>query len=409
MLAVLVVTAWLSAVMAGAGGGRLGYHTRNEGGATAAPWADWGTRAVDLPSSLPAFVPLPIGTPLAARVAAAQSGFAATLPWLLCLGLAGFAVVRWIDRRPSVLSAGERRIAVIALAGGAAVMLASTIVWTLQTTPFNAVPAQIAALRMLAGSRTVAFDLTGHRRVPRAAAWGMTLEVPIPLRAGRGGPRPLNRPLAVFPAVPAGSYLLQVHRRSGQDGWVMAGVGNDQFAIVTQPVAAFDQGIAIDLPVDVRAISVRTDEGARDQLESITLRPVALPRSQLSRDVARRAVRYATTVAYFLDERAFPEPSGFWVGGGRDTTIAAHSDSARGSVAFLLRNGAADNRVLLESGAWRGDVALKAGEERRIEIPLDPATHTALVRIRSESGFRPMDVDGRSKDSRFLGVFVRLE
>jgi hypothetical protein len=64
--------------------------------------------------------------------------------------------------------------------------------------------------------------------------------------------------------------------------------------------------------------------------------------------------------------------------------------------------------VLLESGAWRGDVALKGGEERRIEVPLDPSG-TALLRIKSEAGFHPSDVDGRSKDTRFLGVFLRPE
>jgi hypothetical protein len=42
-------------------------------------------------------------------------------------------------------------------------------------------------------------------------------------------------------------------------------------------------------------------------------------------------------------------------------------------------------------------------------VPLDPASASALLRIRSESGFRPADVDGRSKDTRYLGVFVRLE
>jgi len=188
----------------------------------------------------------------------------------------------------------------------------------------------------------------------------------------------------------------------------MAGVGNDQFAIATQPIAAFDAGVRLDLPVDVRAISVRSDEGARDQLDAITLRPLAMASAPRSSASARHAVRSGATVIYFLDDRAFPEPSGFWVGGARDTTVAAHADQPVPALAFVLRNGAADNRVLLESGAWRGDVALKAGEERRIEVPLDPSG-TALLRIRSESGFRPSDVDGRSRDTRFLGVFVRLE
>ena len=85
MLSALLVSAWLSAVMAGGGDGRLGYHTRNEGGMTAAPYLEWANHVVDLPAAFPAFVPLPVGTPLQARQAAAQSGFIATLPWVLCL------------------------------------------------------------------------------------------------------------------------------------------------------------------------------------------------------------------------------------------------------------------------------------------------------------------------------------
>jgi hypothetical protein len=405
MLAALVVSIWLSAVMAGAGGGRLGYHTRNEGGMTAAPWMDWATHVVDLPAAVPAFVPLPIGTGLQARVNAAQAGFGATLPWVLCLGGAALAAAWWIDRRRL---AGERAIAALTAALAAAVMLAGTIVWKMQAATSTAVAAQMDALRMLAASRTVAFDLTGHRRVPNAIAWSMSLEVPVSIRAGRGGPRPLNRPLAVFPGVPAGSYVLQVKRRGGQDGWVMAGVGNDQFAIVTQPIAAFDGGVRLDLPVDVRAINVRSDEGARDQLEAISLRPVSMAALRLTPDVARRAVRYGSSVVYFLDDRAFPEPSGFWVGGARDTTLAIHADRPARAAALVVRNGAADNHVLFESGAWRGDIALKPGEERTLAVPLDKSG-SALLRIRSEAGFRPSEIDGRNKDTRVLGVFVRLE
>jgi len=408
MAATLVISIWLSALMAGAGGGRLGYHTRNEGGTTAAPWMDWATHAVDLASAAPAFVPLPIGTPLQARINAAQTGFAATLPWLLCLGGAAYAAATWIDRRRL---AAARAVAVTTATVAAAVMAASTIVWRMGPSTFTGVAAQLDALRLLSSTRAAAFDLTSRRRVSRAAAWSLSLEVPLPIRAGRGGPRPLNRALALFPGVPAGSYLLQVKRRGGphnNDGWIMAGVGNDQFAIVTQPIAAFDGGVRIDLPVDVRAINVRADEDARDQLEAIGLRPIEMARTRLSADVARRAVRYGSSVFYFLDDRSFPEPSGFWVGGARDTSLVMRADRPAPALAILLRNGAADNHVLLESGAWRGDIALRPGEERRMEVPLD-AARAAPLRIRAESGFRPSDVDGRSKDTRFLGVFVLVE
>jgi hypothetical protein len=418
MMASLVVSVWLSAVMAGGGGGRLGYHARNDNGLTAAPWMDWATHVVDLPSAAPAFVPPaaalvaadrrlpPDPNGLAARVRATQSGFTATLPWLLSAGAAVFAVVWLLDRgRPR---AAPYAIPIAAITFAMAAMTASTVVWRMQDTPADPVPSQIDALRLLASPRAAAFDVTGRHRISRDAARGMTLEVRVPPRGGRGGPRPLNRPLAVFPSVPAGSYLLQVTRRGGADGWVMAGIGNDQFAIVTQPIGAFDAGVRVDLPVDVRAINVRADEGARDQLEAIDLRPLQMAGAPHGATMARRAVRYGSTVVYFLDDRSFPEPSGFWVGGARDTTVAAHSDQREAAIAFVIRNGAADNRVLLEAGAWRGDVALKAGEERRVDVPLD-VSGTVILRVHSEGGFRPSEADGRSRDTRLLGVFVRLE
>jgi hypothetical protein len=367
---------------------------------------EWATRVVDLTAAAPAFVPLGFGPPLAARIAAAQSGFAVTLPWVACFGAAAMGVAWWIDRRRPL---GEYAAVAVTFAFAFAGMIAIAIGWRMQAAPSSTVAAQLDALRMLASSRVAAFDLTNHARLSSAAAWGMDLEIQLPPRAGRGGPRPLNRPLAVFPSVPAGSYVLQVRRRGGQPGWVMAGVGNDQFAIVTQPIGVYDEGVAIDLPVDVRAISIRSDEGARDQLQAVVLRPKTMSGGRLSRDVARRAVRYANVVAYFLDDRAFPDPSGFWVGGGRDTTLALHADERRASVTLTLRNGAAANRALLQSGSWRGDVGFGPGEERRIEVPLDGNSSSALLRIRSESGFRPADVDGRSKDTRYLGVFVKIE
>ena len=62
-----------SAVMAGGGDGRLGYHTRNEGGMTAAPWLEWANRVVDLPTAAPAFVPQPVQPDPGGRVSRCAS------------------------------------------------------------------------------------------------------------------------------------------------------------------------------------------------------------------------------------------------------------------------------------------------------------------------------------------------
>ena len=185
----------------------------------------------------------------------------------------------------------------------------------------------------------------------------------------------------------------------------MVGVGNDQFAIATEPIAAYDAGVRIDLPVDVRALLVRADEGGRSQLESVELRPMAPPASRLAPDMARRAVRYDATLAFFFDDRAFPEPSGFWVAGGRETRVAFRADAAT-LQPLLLRNGGAANTVTLESGKWREVISLAPGEERRVEVP--GPSGAALVRIRSAGGFRPSETIPGSRDTRYLGVFVRV-
>ena len=402
MLAMLVVSAWLSIVMAGAGGGRLGYHTRNEAGLTAAPWLEWANHAVDLPAAFPAFVPQPVQPDpagLVSRANAARAGFAATAIWIVCLGAAA-AFTLWRTRAwhpwPTIA-------ATVTIAFAAGVTAALAINWTMHgSPPITATSAQMDVLRRLADGHVAAVSLSPLRRLSAEDAWGMRMEIPV--RRGRAGRA--NAPLVAFPAVPAGSYVMSVRRRGGE-GWLMVGVGNDQFAIVTQPIATFESGVRLDLPINVRALLVRADEGARAQLESVELRPVSRGVARLSRDTARRAVRYNSTVTYFLDDRALPEPSGFWVAGARETRVVVRPD-APGPVAVILHSGAADNAITLESGRWREEIALKPGEERRIDLPIDASAGAALVRIRSSAGFRPSEVNAGSRDTRFLGVFVRM-
>jgi len=188
----------------------------------------------------------------------------------------------------------------------------------------------------------------------------------------------------------------------------MAGVGNDQFAIVTQPLARFDAGVRIDLPVTVSVLSVRAEEAGRDQLDAIVLRPIALAPKSSSRAVARRAVRYGESNTFFIDDRSYPEPAGFWVAGRAYTEVVIAPDHANGVVTLIVQNGAAANVLTLESPDWRTTLPLAAGEERRAEIPLAAPGTSLRLRIRSASGFRPADLDHASRDTRTLGAFVRV-
>ena len=188
----------------------------------------------------------------------------------------------------------------------------------------------------------------------------------------------------------------------------MAGVGNDQFSIVTQPIATFDAGVRIDLPVAVRALSVRAEEAGREQLEAIVLRPLTLASGATAHEIASRAVRYGDLNAFFLDERSYPEPAGFWVAGKSRTEVVIAADQPRASIALTIRNGGAANSVALESGSFRAELRLGPGEERHVEIPLAAPQTSLRVQIRSSSGFRPADVDGSNHDTRLLGAFVRI-
>jgi hypothetical protein len=188
----------------------------------------------------------------------------------------------------------------------------------------------------------------------------------------------------------------------------MAGVGNDQFSIARAPIANADHGVKVQLPVETSALSVRAEEAGRDQLDAIVLRPVALAVPSDSAGVASRAVRYGESNAFFMDDNSYPEPSGFWVAGGRATSVVIAPDQPGPVMPLWLRNGATGNVVTVETGGWHDSVRLSPGEQQRVDVPFTTGPGSGRVRIRSTATFRPSSVDPNSHDTRLLGVFVQL-
>jgi hypothetical protein len=111
---------------------------------------------------------------------------------------------------------------------------------------------------------------------------------------------------------------------------------------------------------------------------------------------------------YFLDDRSFPEPEAFWIGGSRRSSVVVQPDNPAAPVALLVRNAPVENGVVMESGNWREDLHLAAGEERRVTLPIDQGRGAALVTVTTTSGFRPSVVDPKSRDNRFLGIWIRV-
>jgi hypothetical protein len=53
-------------------------------------------------------------------------------------------------------------------------------------------------------------------------------------------------------------------------------------------------------------------------------------------------------------------------------------------------------------------VRLAPGEEQVIEVPVDAASAAVALRVNPERGFRPADVDPRSRDARYLGAWLEV-
>lgn len=389
----LVLTAFLSLVLVTVDGGRLAYNTRD----ATALWLDWASPIAALGAALPAWY------------RGDEWIFARDVAIWSALLAAGYLVARLIAARPALR--GRSRYAtvlagVFALAG----MLASTITWDLHGVRGTvAAPAQLALLRRLAVEpRVVAFQVDPPRRLDRGAvAASVFIDVDAPggsrARAGRG-----DQPLVTLPRLPAGRYRVRPRTRA-DGGWMMLGIAPDQFSIWSGPIPS-GGAVELDVPVDVRALVVRADEEGRRAIASVAIEPVALVSgaARLTDRVARRAVKYAAATVFFLDEGCFPEPDAFWVGGARATSFVLQPERAGASVPVQLRNAPVENTLTLSSGQWRETITLAAGEERRLDVPVAPGQPAALVTASSTSGFRPSEHDPKSRDERFLGVWVKL-
>jgi hypothetical protein len=282
-------------------------------------------------------------------------------------------------------------------------MAALTAVWTLHgASGIAAAPAQLEFLRRVAKEPRALFLSMQPPAVLDASQVPSTLRIEAPVGVGRS-----DQPLVTLPSVPAGRYRVRPRTRN-PGGWLMIGIGRDQFALRTEQLAYPPLPIDVDFPVDVRALIVRGDEEARRSVRSLTVEALMLvpAADRLTNIVARRAIKFATSSVFFMDESGYPEPEGFWTAGGQRATVVLQADRPAASFLVIVRNGAVENRATLESGGWREVLTLAPGEERQFQIPLVPGRSAALVAITSSAGFRPSEVDPSSRDNRFLGIRI---
>ena len=388
----LALTGFVSGVLVFTDGGRLAYNTRE----APALWLQWASTLASLADGVPIWYRGREGV-FALEIAVWATALGGA--WLAARSLAG---ARRLRQRGTFAT-------VVVTLFLCATMIAVTVVWRLHgSVAPRPAAAELALLRDVARTpRALVLQVSSPRLIaPDALLPLLTLEPEVARVSGARGR--IDPTVAALPAVPAGRYRLRLEG-GGAGGWLMLGIGQDQFAVHSEALSWPAAPIELDFPVDVRALVVRGDEDARRSIRRVLVEPLSLvdSRSRLTNLMARRAVKYDGASVFFLDDRSFAEPEGFWLGGSRQTSFVVQSDDARASLSFKLRNAPVENRLTLESGQWREELTLAAGEVRQIDVPLAPNQRAAMVTSTTTAGFRPSESTPGSRDDRFLGVWVQ--
>lgn len=122
---------------------------------------------------------------------------------------------------------------------------------------------------------------------------------------------------------------------------------------------------------------------------------------------ARPTSRLGDVRVFFLDDHAYPEPTGFWVQATGETTVAMHVDDPQRNLGVRLQAGPVATTARVTVNGESREFTFAARERHEIAIP--PAAAGAWkITIRPGAGFRPQDYDANVKDARRLGVWVEV-
>ncbi len=249
----LALTAFISTALVFVDGGRLAFNVRE----TYAVWLEWLNSATDLARGLPAWW-RGSETLLYRDVAI----------WLVVLagtwaGLRAAESSRWLRGRGALVAA-------VGGAYAAAGMLALTIVWILAGADGrNIMPAQLDLLRRLGSERHPLLMEWPSLRRQRADDVPPLVRIDPRPSTAPGGAGPDDRPLYQIAAIPAGRYRLRP-RGAGTTGWLMVGIGRDQFSLRTGPLEQSDRSpsILISLSTCARSSCAATSRRAAASVRS---------------------------------------------------------------------------------------------------------------------------------------------
>ena len=109
-----------------------------------------------------------------------------------------------------------------------------------------------------------------------------------------------------------------------------------------------------------------------------------------------------------IDDNIWAEGDGFWVRGGRSSSVHVSPGGAT-RLRVRIRNGDAPGPVALDLAGQHQVLELAAGEVHEVDLRLTGDELTIPLTIMPTNGSRPIEHDPTSRDRRWLGCLVMLE
>jgi hypothetical protein len=214
--------------------------------------------------------------------------------------------------------------------------------------------------------------------------------------------------------LPPGSYEAVV-------SFASSGLRDGEVLVAAPPQAVFGRAsgtlpnptrVRFELPVTARRLSVRIPDAAiGSSVRSIEVVPLVLVPPQERENAPVRTIESLTGPRtghlVYTDEHAYPEGGVFWTRGTEETTIlVAPQGAAR--IVLTLFTGPNNGEVTVSAAGKVRTIPVLAGATAEVAIEVPAGRRLVPLAIRSQTVFRPAEVEKTSTDTRRLGCQVRV-
>ncbi|HYE86441.1 MAG TPA: hypothetical protein VEA16_08805 [Vicinamibacterales bacterium] len=217
-------------------------------------------------------------------------------------------------------------------------------------------------------------------------------------------------------SLPAGTYTIAVdfnEHRLDRPHPLSLQIGRNGPPLQTwsiQPQPKQQWSTTLWLPVDANFVGLRGPAELERAVARITITPTSVidtgDRPLVATVLA--AARYSAANVFFHEEDMYPEPQGFWTMGARSSRLTLAVPPSQTTVTLRVHSGATPNIATFSTFGWQQTLELTPGNIAEVQLPVFPNGVIPLT-IDLESGFYPKNVDPKSADPRFLGLWIELK